>query len=116
MSMQISGETTIFRNERNGVNGKWYSYSTPVAKKEEQTGKWRSVWFDVTFVEEAKGTILENKTRINITDSYLTNRTYTNRDGVEVTVPIIVVKAFAIPNKEQTAGGYSAMSYDDVPF
>lgn len=113
--MQVNGGQTIFRKEHNGVNGTWYSYSTPVAKKDEN-GKWHSVWFEVTFVKEAKGTVLEDRTRINIKDAFMSVRTYTNKNGEEVNVPQVVVKQFDEAVDDGNDTGFSALSYDDVPF
>lgn len=113
--MQVNGEQTIFRKEHDGANGKWYSYSTPVAKKDDKTGEWKSVWFEVLFVKDVKDTVLDNKTRINITDAFMGVRTYTNKAGEEVCIPQVVVRGFERASSDNGTG-FSAMSFDDVPF
>ena len=61
---------TVYRNEHEGRDGKWYSYATPASSKNESGGR-DSEWLDVVFVKGAKGTVLENKTRIDCTDCFL---------------------------------------------
>lgn len=110
---------TVYRNEHDGKDGKWYSYSTPASNKNEN-GEWESTWLDVNFVKGAKGTVLENKTRIDCTDCFFGSRSYTAKDGKKVTVPQVVVMAFDLIGDPQPVHaeptGYTALSESDVPF
>ena len=106
----------VFRNEHDGKDGTWYTYSTPAASKND-AGEWESTWMDVVFVKEAKGTVLENKTRIDCTDCFLGNRSYVAKGGNKVIVPQIVVMAFEeLGDQTQAPAGYTALTEDDVPF
>ena len=107
---------TVYRNEHESREGTWYSYQTPAANKNE-AGEWETVWQDVVFVKGAKGTVLENKTRIDCTDCFLGSRSYVNKGGDKVIIPQIVVMAFETadsPQKTEPAG-YTALQ-EDVPF
>lgn len=110
---------TVYRNEHDGKDGKWYSYSTSASSKNEK-GEWKSSWLDVVFVKEAKGTVLENKTRIDCTDCFFGSRSYTAKGGEEVIVPQVVVMAFETIGEPQPVyaepSGFAALSTDDVPF
>lgn len=58
-SMKVTGETMIFRSEK--------GYSTSISNK-NQNGEWESMYISVTL---PKGTNIENKTKINVTDGFL---------------------------------------------
>lgn len=58
-SMKVTGETMIFKSEK--------GYSTSISNK-NQNGEWESMYLSVTM---PKGTEIENKTKINITDGFL---------------------------------------------
>ena len=107
---------TVYKNAHEGKDGTWYSYSTPAASKDE-SGEWDSSWLDVVFAKGAKGTVLENKTRIDCTDCFLGHRSYIAKGGEKVKVPQVVVMAFDIvgePSAEPT--GYTALDESEVPF
>ena len=111
---------TVYRNEHESREGTWYSYSTPASNKDEN-GKWKSKWLEVVFAKGAKGTVLENKTRIDCTDAFLGSRSYTVKGGEEVIVPQIVVMAFETVGEPQPVPadpmtGYAALSEDEMPF
>lgn len=57
--MKITGETMIFKND--------IGYSTSISNKKED-GTYENMSISVNF---RKGVILENKTKINITDGFL---------------------------------------------
>ncbi len=67
--MKITGETTIFKNE----NG---SYSTSISNK-KQDGTYEYMSISVTL---KKGTEIENKTKINILDGFLSF--YKTKEGM----------------------------------
>ena len=105
--MQISGEMMVFRNEHESPKGKWYSYATTIAKKRED-GSYLRTRLDVMF---RKDVVIENKSRINVKDGFLTVREYT-QNGQTKTIPVAMVLEF-----EQSAQtGFTALSNDDVPF
>lgn len=112
--MQISGETIIFRNEHEGRTGKWYSYAIGVSKKRDD-GSYAREYLDVMF---RKGVVVENKARINIKDSFLTVREYTNKDGETKSRLMLMVLDFenATGAEQHNTTGFSALDYSDVPF
>ena len=106
----------VFRNEHEGRDGTWYTYSTPAASKND-AGDWKTEWIDVVFVKAVKGTILENRTRIDCTDCFLGSRSYISKGGEEVIIPQIVVMDFEELGEQTTEpAGYTALTDDDVPF
>ena len=107
--MQVSGDAMIFRNEREGATGKFYTYSMGVSGK-KQDGSWVNAYMDIRF---KKGVVLENKTKINITNGFLTAREYV-ANGETVKKPEIMVLDFEVKSGDEA--GYTAMSFDDVPF
>lgn len=110
---------TVYRNEHEGRDGKWYSYATPASSKNE-SGGWDSEWLDVVFVKGAKGTVLENKTRIDCTDCFLGARSYMGKGGEKVTVGQVVVMEYELVGDPQPyqaePSGFTALTEEDVPF
>lgn len=60
MSLKVTGEIFIFRNDKG-------AYSTSISKKNED-GTYENMRISVNF---KKGTELENKTKINVTNGFL---------------------------------------------
>lgn len=60
MSLKVTGEILIFKNDKG-------AYSTSISKKNED-GTYENMRISVNF---RKGTELENKTKINITNGFL---------------------------------------------
>lgn len=109
----MTGEAMIFRNEHDSPNGKWYTYSTSVSKKREDgtyANKPKSVRF-------RKGVVVENKTRIDIKDSFLTVREY-EVDGKKQSVDELMVLEFVVLDGDAgvDTSGFTALTNDDVPF
>ena len=114
MGLNVKGEQLIFRNDREGRDGTWYSYTTYVSSK-DKNGNWVKDLYEVVFAKDAKDTVLENKTKINITDGFLGCREYMNKNGDKVVVSQVIVFAF----DEVSAGeptGYTALTDDDLSF
>ena len=78
MSIKITGETMIFSNDK--------GYSTTVSNKKED-GSYDNMFISVNF---RKGITVENKTKINITDGFLSF--YKTKDGLAK--PKIVIMEF----------------------
>ena len=115
--MNVTGTQMIFAKEHKNDSGTWYSYSTTVSKKQED-GSWKSDPYEVIFVKDAYGTVLADKTKINITDGFLSFRTY-EANGKEHIVSQVIVKAFEVVEGQPVhtePQGYTALSQDDVPF
>ena len=75
--MNSTGETLIFRNE--------FGYSTSISRK-NQNGEYEKMYLSVQL---PKGVELENKTKINITKSFLSF--YKNKQGLPQ-VKIVVME------------------------
>ena len=109
----LTGEAMIFRDEHDGKNGKWYTYTTSVSKKRDDgtyANKPKSVRF-------RKGVVVENKTRIDVKDSFLTVKEY-EVNGKTVREDELMVLDFVVldGNAGVDVSGFSALSNDDVPF
>lgn len=103
--MQIRGETMIFANEKGG-------YSTTVSNK-NQDGTYDNMYIAVNF---KKGIALENQTKIDITNGFLSF--YKNRNGLAL--PKIVVMEFEIKGKTETkkeeVNEYEITDNSELPF
>lgn len=100
--MQITGETMIFKNDKG-------NYSTSVSNKKED-GNYENMYISVNF---KKGVEVENKTKINITNSFLSF--YRTKDGLAK--PKIVVMEFETANNTTTqATDFELDSQDELPF
>lgn len=112
MGLNVTGEQMIFRQDKQGKDGPFATYSTAISKKMPD-GSWKSDYYDVIFVKDVKNTVLENKTKINITDAFLSFRVYQDKPYKE-----IVVQGFeyleGAPAREPS--GFAALTNDDVPF
>lgn len=99
--MKITGETMIFKNDK--------GYSTSVSNKKED-GSYENMFISINF---RKGVEVENKTKINITNGFLSF--YKTKDGLAK--PKIVVMEFETSNNTTTqATDFEITSDDDLPF
>lgn len=115
--MDVTGQATIFRNEHDGANGTWYTYSTGVSNK-RQDGSYVNAYLDVRF---RKNVVVENRTRIDIKKGFLTVREFEfngeKRKKIELMVmEFEVIESDEVYADEYTPNGFSALSDDDVPF
>lgn len=103
--MQIRGETMIFANEKDG-------YSTTVSKK-NQDGTYDNMYIAVNF---KKGVVIENKTKIDITNGFLSF--YKTREGLPRLK--IVVMEFEIKGKtekhQEEVNEYEITDNSELPF
>ena len=100
MSIRITGETTVFKNEKG-------FYSTGISNK-LMDGTYDNAYINVQF---KKGIELENKTKINITNGFLTF--WKGQDGKPVLK--IVVLEFVQPG-DAAEDTTSALDSSDLPF
>ena len=107
--MQVSGNAMVFRNEHDGASGKFYTYVVGVSGK-KMDGSFVNTTIDAKF---KKGVVLENKTKINITEGFVSAREFTSRNGDTVRKPEVVILDFEV-NQDQS--GFTALTDDDVPF
>ena len=108
--MQVSGQATVFRNEHDGMNGKWYSYAVGVSSK-KQDGTWVSSYLPTKF---RKGIEVDNKARIDIKDGFLTTREYESNGEKKKVIELMVLEFYMIDDKNDTE--FTALTNDDVPF
>lgn len=100
--MKVTGETMIFKNQ----NG---SYSTTVSNKKED-GTYENMYITVNF---RKGVEVENKTKINITDSFISF--YKDRNGLSKLKIVVMSFETAEQNSEFTPTNEFAPIQDDEP-
>lgn len=113
MGLSVTGEQMIFRNEKQGKDGPWASYSTGISKKDEQDN-WKTDYYEVVFVKDAKGADIPDKTKIRITDAFLSFRLYQDKP-----IKQIVVKAYTMAEGQPVHAeptGYTALTESDLPF
>lgn len=113
--MRISGETTIFRNAHEGRDGVWYTYATGVSSK-RQDGTYANAYLDVRF---RKGVIVENKTKIDIKDAFLTVREFVVNGETKKKIELMILDFDIIGDyvgRSEEQEHFSALNYDDVPF
>lgn len=103
--MQIRGETMIFANEKGG-------YSTTISNK-NQDGTYDNMYIAVNF---KKDVMVENKTKIDITNGFLSF--YKTREGLPKLK--IVVMDFEIKGntetKQEEVNNFEINQDDDLPF
>ncbi len=103
--MQIRGETMIFTNEKGG-------YSTTISNK-NQDGTYDNMYIAVNF---KKDVMVENKTKIDITNGFLSF--YKTREGLPKLK--IVVMDFEIKGntetKQEEVNNFEISQDDDLPF
>ena len=108
--MQVNGQATVFRNEHESMSGKWYSYAVGVSSK-RQDGTWVSAYMPTRF---RKGVVLDNKTRINIKESFLTAREYESNGNKKKIVELMVLDFETV--EADVEAGFSALTDEDIPF
>lgn len=103
--MNVSGEIMIFKNE--------YGFSTSISRK-NQNGEYEKMYLSVQL---PKGVELENKTKINITKSFLSF--YKNKQGLpQVKIVIMEYKTDEeVQEREaiQNEDSYE-MNFGNLPF
>ena len=98
--MNISGKCKLFRNDyENGI-----SYSTTISNKNIE-GKYENMY---VIVQMPKGTNLESKTSINITNGFMSN--YKDRNGL-MKIKLVVLDYDIEPEEKP-----SEYTQDDLPF
>lgn len=119
--MKVTGQAMIFANKHESMNGTWYTYATGISSKRED-GSYASMYIDVRF---RKGVTVENKTKINIKDGFLTMREFTANGGDVVKRIVLMVMDFDLVEesasapaepKAETQSGFTALSETDIPF
>lgn len=100
MSIRITGETTIFKNEKG-------FYSTGISNK-LLDGTYENAYIQVQF---KKGVELENKTKINITNGFLTF--WKPQDGKPIFKIMVLDFTQVGDAAEDTA---TAFDNNDLPF
>jgi len=94
LNTNITGETMIFRDDK----GKFPRYQTSIGKKLPD-GTYDNAYIELKF---KKGVELENKTKINITNGFLTFYQYTPKDSkYKVTVWQLFVLDFDTDSQER---------------
>ena len=114
--MRVSGDTVIFRNAHEGMNGTWYTYATGVSSK-RQDGTYANMYLDVRF---RKGVEVPHKAKIHISDGFLSVREFQVNGGeVQKRLEIMVLDFDAsdepIPTTPLEAQ-FTALTDDEVPF
>lgn len=110
----------IFANAHESKDRTWYSYSTGISNKRED-GSYANMYLDVRF---RNGVHVNNKTKINIKDGFLTMREYMGNGGEKVKRIVLMILDFDIaesgfasaPAEPQEPSGFTALDDSEVPF
>ena len=115
--MEVKGKVKLFATQHESSTGTWYSYRTSVGNKKDD-GTWDNDPYEVVFAKDAKGAVLPNGSVIDITDGFLSCRSYTDKNGEKRIVSQIVVMAFDMGSVQVGGfgGGFTALQENDVPF
>lgn len=105
--MRVSGDAMIFRQAHESADGTWYTYATGVSSK-KQDGTYSNMYMSVRF---RKGVMVENKTKIDIKDGFITVKEFITNGGETVKRPEIMILDFEIKGS-----GFTAMTDEEVPF
>lgn len=98
MSLKVTGEIYVFKNDKG-------AYSTSISKKNED-GTYENMRISVNF---RKGTELENKTKINVTNGFLSF--WKNNQGLPQ-LKLVVLDFENLTNTTNENEEYK----DDLPF
>lgn len=110
LSSKFTGETMIFRNEKG-----FYSTSISKGRKNAQgQTEYDNAYINVGF---KKGVDIPNKTKINVTNGWLTFDKY-EKDGNPVSYFKIFVGDYEVIGENQASNNdvFGADSSDDLPF
>lgn len=80
MNIEASGKAKVFRNEHDGYNGTWYSYTASISRK-DRDGEWENCSIELRFRRNNEPTFQDNKADIIIDKGFLTFRNYTDKEG-----------------------------------
>lgn len=105
--MTITSKNIIYVDERAGRK----FYRARISRKNEN-GEYENAFIDVKM---PKGTDLENKTKINIKDGFLSFYNYTDKDGNAKLVWYIVVLDYTVDEEVNVIESKKAEDYD-LPF
>ena len=110
LKVNATGETVIFRNEYDGKS----FYNTSLSKK-NVNDEWENGSIGVQFKKDVE---MHNKTKINITNGWLTF--YKTKDEKPKTIPYLFILEFDIVDAtgtvSQVPDGFVEVLEDDIPF
>ena len=113
--MEIKGRIKVFRDEHNGNNGTWYSYRGYIGNKGDD-GTWDNDPYEIVLAKDVRNNVIGDRAIINITDGFLSCRSYIDKGGQKQIVSQIIVTAYSVTQDSKTQSGYTALSDADVPF
>lgn len=99
MSLQVTGQIMLFRSQ--------YGYSTSIANK-NQEGNYEYMRIDVSL---PRGTELENKTKINVTNGFLSF--YKTKDGL-AKIKLVVLEYQDQYEQEEREAIQNEVSYNEL--
>ena len=100
----------VFKNEHESNGDRWYSYNLSVSNK-NMNGDWQSASIPIRF---RKGIELVNKTRIEVTEGWLTVINYKDRNVVGIFANAFDVLEGA--SAEYKRDGFAQLQDEDIPF
>ena len=111
--LSVTGETMIFRKDREGRNGTFPTYATTISSRNED-GSYSNRYKEVKFRKDVE---VANKTIINIDDGFLTFREYMAAGGEKQAAEYIMVLEFTeVQPPGDAPSGFTSLSDEDIPF
>lgn len=105
MSNSVTFQNTkIWRKDYEGQNGTFYTYNISVSKKNKDDS-WSNAYIKVKFAQSADAPEKISNGTIADFEGFLTVDTYKNKEGKEVSQPMIMVMTLNIHDDER---------YDDI--
>ena len=102
----------VFRKDHESRDGTWYTYYIGYSKKNPD-GSYKNKYREVKF---KKDEVVANKTIIDIDESFLTFRSYTDKGGKEVDVDYLMILDYKIVKPADDVPGFASLQDDDIPF
>jgi len=109
-------DAIIYKKERTGSNGTWYTYCTKVSSKDKDDN-WQSAFIDIAF---KKGVEVNNKAKIKIKNAFPTLNTYNDKTSIRwMIMDFEVIDQGEVPQPQNTNTDFMNIADEideDVPF
>lgn len=120
MSNSVTFQNTkIWRKDYEGQNGTFYTYNISVSKKNKDDS-WSNAYLKVKFAQSANAPEKISNGTIADFEGFLTVDTFKNKEGKEVSQPMIMVMSLNIQDEGQCEDISDVDSFekaeDEIPF
>ena len=110
MSYDVIG---LWKNEREGKNGTWYTYTVGISRKVDD--EYKNSYMKVSFKRDIDVSNVSNGQTFDF-KGFLTLDIYTDKEGKEVKNPMIMITEANFGESEDTQDTAFAEAEEDIPF